>query len=84
MNRVVILSRRASRDVRRLDTLTRRRVFAALDRLLSGVATDVVRLAGIPDTFRLRVGDWRVIFEYRQSSQQILVKKIGHRREVYR
>ena len=59
-------------------------MFAALDKLTSGVATDVVSLAGIPDTFRLRVGDWRVVFEYRQSSRQILVKKIGHRREVYR
>jgi mRNA-degrading endonuclease RelE of RelBE toxin-antitoxin system len=59
-------------------------VFAALNGLASGVATDVVRLSGIPDTFRLRVGDWRIILEYRQSSRQILVKKIGHRREVHR
>ena len=55
-----------------------------MDRLASGVAADVVSLAGIPDTFRLRVGDWRVVFEYRESRRQILVKKIGHRREVYR
>jgi mRNA-degrading endonuclease RelE of RelBE toxin-antitoxin system len=59
-------------------------VFAAFDRLVSGTGADVVRLHSIPNSFRLRVGEWRVIFEYRQSSRQILVKKIGHRREVYR
>lgn len=32
---------------------------------------------------RLRVGDYRVIFQIDQSNRIVLVIKIGHRREIY-
>jgi len=32
---------------------------------------------------RLRVGDYRVIFQIDQSNKIVLVIKIGHRREIY-
>ncbi len=33
---------------------------------------------------RLRVGDYRVIYEIRDAVLLVLVLRIGHRREVYR
>ncbi len=32
---------------------------------------------------RLRVGDYRVIFQIEEKSKTVLVVKIGHRKEVY-
>ena len=32
---------------------------------------------------RLRVGDYRIIFQIDQSNKIVLVIKIGHRREIY-
>lgn len=32
---------------------------------------------------RLRVGDWRVIFQIEEDKKTVLIVKIGHRREVY-
>jgi mRNA interferase RelE/StbE len=55
--------RRAERDMRRLDPPIQRRVFAALDRLAADdPSVDVVKLTG-HEQWRLRVGDWRVLFE---------------------
>lgn len=34
--------------------------------------------------YRLRVGDWRVIYEVVKQKLRIYVIKIGHRKEVYR
>jgi mRNA interferase RelE/StbE len=34
--------------------------------------------------YRLRVGDWRVVFALRDDVLVILVLRVGHRREVYR
>ena len=34
--------------------------------------------------YRLRVGDWRVIYEVQQDKVVIMVLKIGLRKEVYR
>ncbi len=42
------------------------------------------KLAGEPNTWRLRVGDYRVIYQIHQSVLLVLVLTIGHRREVYR
>ncbi|MBF0208598.1 MAG: type II toxin-antitoxin system RelE/ParE family toxin [Oligoflexia bacterium] len=32
---------------------------------------------------RLRVGDWRVVYQIEPESNTILIVKIGHRKEVY-
>jgi len=45
-------------------------------------AHDVVPLRGTTDGFRLRVGDWRVIF--RLSEGTMFVRSVVHRREAYR
>lgn len=34
--------------------------------------------------YRLRVGDWRIIYEVQQDKVLIIVLKIGLRKEVYR
>ena len=42
------------------------------------------KLAGSSDYFRIRVRDYRVLYEVRDRDILVLVIKIGHRREVYR
>jgi mRNA-degrading endonuclease RelE of RelBE toxin-antitoxin system len=43
---------------------------------------DVVPLQGRPNTYRLRSGDWRVLFEIDGTTMK--VHRIIHRREAYR
>lgn len=43
---------------------------------------DVKKLTG-RDAWRIRVGDYRVIYEIHDRVLQIIVIAIGHRREVY-
>jgi mRNA interferase RelE/StbE len=38
----------------------------------------------IKDLFRLRVGDYRIVYQVRDVLLIVLVIRIGHRREVYR
>ena len=45
---------------------------------------DCKKLAGNTDYFRIRVGDYRVLYEVRDRDVLVLVIKIGHRREVHR
>jgi len=60
--------------------ITRRIVAYAADP--ASTAHDVVPLRGTADGFRLRVGDWRVIF--RLSPGTMYVRRVVHRREAYR
>lgn len=36
------------------------------------------------DKYKLRVGDWRVIYSFEHSSQIITIYAVRHRREVYK
>lgn len=44
----------------------------------------VVKLSGHPNRWRVRVGDYRILYEIDDAAQQILILRIAHRREVYR
>jgi mRNA interferase RelE/StbE len=46
--------------------------------------TDIKKLAGYTDRYRLRVGDYRVIYEIVDEQLIILIVGVGHRREAYR
>lgn len=48
----------------------------------AGPGHDVVKLAGSVSQYRLRVGDWRVVFSV--EGDLMTVERVGHRREVYR
>jgi mRNA interferase RelE/StbE len=60
--RALRFTRTAEKELRRLDPPIRARVLGALDRLSADDRSlDVRRLTG-SEHFRLRVGDWRVIY----------------------
>jgi mRNA interferase RelE/StbE len=44
----------------------------------------IKKLAGYDDRYRLRVGDYRVIYEIMDGQLVILNVGVGHRREIYR
>jgi len=79
------LAARAERDLRRLDRRVQARVVAAL----RGLAMDprahpnVKRLVD-REGYRLRVGEYRVLFQIEDDRLIVLVLQVGHRREVYR
>ena len=43
-----------------------------------------IALTGHKGLYRLRVGNYRVIYQIRDEVLRILIVKVGHRREVYR
>jgi mRNA interferase RelE/StbE len=77
------LTRSAEKDLRRLDPPVRKRVLGGLDRLLAeDRSLDVRRLTG-SERFRLRVGDWRVIFDYDSDTETVLVQRVLPRGRAY-
>ena len=60
------------------------RISNAVDQLAEHNAGDVVKLAGQVGLYRLRVGDWRVIFTFEERGQTVLVQRVLNRRDAYR
>ncbi len=45
---------------------------------------NIIKLTGVKeDYYRLRVGNYRVIYEKKEKELIVLVIRIGHRREIY-
>jgi mRNA interferase RelE/StbE len=76
-------SPQAQNDARKLDRAVARRIFAALDRYAETGYGDLVRLEGVRDEYRLRVGDWRVRMRL-EAPDLAVILRIRHRREAYR
>jgi mRNA interferase RelE/StbE len=82
-DREVRFTRTAEKEIRRLDPPIRARVFNALDRLASNDRSLDVRRLTASEHFRLRVGDWRVIFDYDPATEMVLVRHVLPRGRAY-
>jgi mRNA interferase RelE/StbE len=83
MNYTVELKPRAIKDMKNLQKQDSSRIVDALERLQSDLAGDVKRLTSFTPEYRLRIGQFRVLFEVEERAR-IIVYRIVHRREAYR
>lgn len=75
----------AVRQLRKLDPAARRRVQAAIELLADNPRPPgAKKLAGGAGEWRVRTGDYRIIYEIQDNVLLVLVVAVGHRREVYR
>lgn len=96
----VIWSAAALKTLRKLDQATQQRILKAAQLLgsnphpptakrLSGVEAKAGTVVGAraqsaANIFRIRVGDWRVLYLVSSGELTVLVIKVGHRSKVYR
>jgi len=81
----VTLAPAAARQLRKQDPQIRRRLQAALDLLaVEPRPPAATRLVGGSGEWRVRTGDYRIIYEIKDDELLVLVLQVGHRREVYR
>ena len=76
----------ASKDLARLDKPVARRIVERVHWLEENLEdTTLEALTGELDgLFKLRIGDYRVVYELIHDEQLIMIHAIGHRREIYR
>jgi mRNA interferase RelE/StbE len=84
MTYVVKIAPAAERQLRKFDPQVRRRVQAAID-LLAGNPRPpkAIQLVGGSGEWRVRTGDYRIIYEIQDEQLLVLVLTAGHRREIY-
>jgi mRNA interferase RelE/StbE len=79
----LFIERRAQKQLADIAQPYQDRIVAAMRNLSQNPRpVGVKRLAG-REGWRIRVGDYRVLYEIRDESLIVLVVAIGHRREVY-
>jgi mRNA interferase RelE/StbE len=80
----VELTSAAARQVKKLPRRARDRVLAAIEDLRDDPRPHgAKKLVGEQTAWRLRVGDYRVIYDVLDAELIVTVVRAGHRREVY-
>jgi mRNA interferase RelE/StbE len=71
-------------ELTRRDARAGRRVYSAVRRFVDLNVGDVKKLSGTPDVYRLRVGDWRVLFSFEETGLVVVALRVLNRRDAYR
>jgi mRNA interferase RelE/StbE len=79
------VSRSAAKDLRGIDRQWIPKILASIEALESDPRpAGCKKLVGSDRTYRIRIGDFRVIYDVHDDTLIILIVRIRHRRDVYR
>ena len=74
----------AAKELARVEKVDRKRIVAAIDRLAENPYLGGALKGALQGLRRLRVGDYRVLYEIQDEALVVLVVRVVHRREAYR
>jgi len=81
----VFLERAAEKDLRDLTSKLQDRVIVVLQKLAKNPRPSGCRkLSGSDNDWRIRVSDYRIIYDIDDAAEIVRVNRVRHRREVYR
>jgi mRNA interferase RelE/StbE len=83
-NYSVVIKSSAQKELDTLDDP----VFSRIDRRILALAENprpagCKKLKGYKDQWRIRIGDWRVVYVIDDSAERVSITRVAHRREVY-
>jgi len=81
----VYIERTAERDLKQLSSQLFGRIVAKVKALASNPRPPGSRkITGSKNDWRIRIGDYRVIYEVDDAERAVRIMRVRHRREVYR
>lgn len=82
MNYKISFKPKALKDLQDVDKRDRARIVEKVEAMQNDLAGDVKKLTNLTPEYRLRVGNYRVLFEIEDN--EIVVYRVRHRKDIYR
>lgn len=81
----VALKRVAAKALKKIPKVDQKRIAEKIDSLSENLPTpETTKMKGNNPFHKVRVGDYRIVYEIQDDILLILIVKIGHRKEIYR
>ena len=84
MGYILRINEEAAKILKKLDPGIQTRISAAIDALATDPRPSGAKKLKGSEFYRIRVGDYRIVYEIRDRQLVVLVIRIGHRKEIYR
>ena len=79
------ISRAAAKSLKKIPKADKKRIVDKIDSLCDNLPPlETTKMKGDNPFHKIRVGDYRIVYEIQDDLLLILVLKIGHRKDVYR
>ena len=79
------VKRSAAKALKKIPKPHRRRIAEKIDSLAEDLPNpETTKMKGENPFHRIRVGDYRIIYEIQDEVLVILIVKVGHRKDIYR
>lgn len=75
----IFYTKQAHKNIKNLDVVMKRRIKNGIEKIPTG---DIKKLQGYSNIFRLRVGDYRILFE--MSDEKVIIYDVLPRGEAYK
>jgi len=73
---------KAIKDCKNIEEKTLKTIFSKIEILSDNLQGDVKKLTDFTPEYRLRVGDYRILFETEEG--KIIIYRVRHRKEAYK
>jgi mRNA interferase RelE/StbE len=80
----IIFRKSVAQDMRRIPNRDLRRILAAIDSLSEEPRPSGVERLSVQEKYRVRQGNYRIIYEINDKEAIVAVVKVGHRKDVCR
>ena len=85
MSYQILFKRSAAKALKKIPKAEQKRIANKIDSLSDNLPNpDTTKMKGDNPFHRVRVGDYRIIYEIQDDVLIIMVIKIGHRKDIYR
>jgi mRNA interferase RelE/StbE len=79
------IKKSAAKELKKIPRPDQKRISIAIDNLAENLPNpDTTKMKGNNPFHKIRVGDYRIIYEIQNNVLLILIIKIGHRKDIYR
>ena len=79
------VKRSAAKALQKVPKADQKRIAEKIDSLAENLPNpDTTKMKGNNPFYKIRVGDYRIIYEIQEKVLIILIVKIGHRKDVYK
>ena len=79
------VKRSAAKTLKKISKPDQKRISKAIDNLAENLPNpDTTKMKGDNPFHKIRVGDYRIVYEIQDDILLILIIKIGHRKDIYR
>ena len=80
----VFIERNAEKDFRKIPKTIQKKVISAIIKLKTNPKPrKVKKISGSENYYRIRVGDYRIVYEIDGKEKKVNVFRVRHRREAY-